>query len=273
MLEILYRIYQVATEEERKRNLESDLAFGLYSSTSKVCNNELLMDCIVCDDRDQFKDIIRSEYGEDIAFKYSKKLKEGDLYCIIIGEHCYDTEKYFNKVTFKCDYCGSEVTTYIKKHVDIDNYTIKYSLANIDDYRTKRFCCEYCRSSYVKDEIERLKREDQDFVEDGWITRDSFTQEHLAGYIYKITKKSTGEFYVGQTVYVPVFRWGQHLKTERFKIDNILDYEFETIELVPKGQNILEREAYWIKKLYNENPDKSLNISQTILLRKGKEEE
>lgn len=261
------------TEEERKRNLESDLAFGLYSSTSKRTNNELLMDCIVCDDRDQFKDIIRSEYGENISFKYSKSLKEGDLYCIIIGEHCYDTEKYFNKVTFKCDYCGSEVTTYIRKPIFIDDYTIKYSLANIDDYRTKRFCCGTCLNNYVKKEVEKLRQENPDFVEDGWITRDNFTQEHLAGYIYKITKKSTGEFYVGQTVYVPVFRWGQHLKTERFKIDNILDYEFETIELVPKGQNILERETYWIQKLYNENPDKSLNISQTILLRKGKVEE
>lgn len=93
-----------------------------------------------------------------------------------------------------------------------------------------------------------------------------FTEANTAGYIYKITKKSTGEFYVGQTIYVPVFRWGQHLKTERFDIKNILDYQFEVIEIVPKGENILEREKYWIQKMYLENPALSLNISCTANL-------
>lgn len=268
MLEILYRIYQVATEEERKRNLELDLNFGIFSSTSKCENNELLMDCLICDSREQFKEIMKSEYGENISFKYSKKLKEGDVYCIIIGEHCYDTEKYFNKVTFKCDHCGSEVTTYVRKPIYIDDWTIKRDLCNIQEYSLRRFCCPMCRDQYVKKEIARMKSENSDYLEESYITRDAFTNENLAGYIYKITKKATGEFYVGQTVYLPIFRWGQHLKTDRFKVDNILDYQFETIELVPKGTNLLEREKYWIQKCYVENPEKSLNISQTIELRK-----
>lgn len=268
MLEILYRIYEVATEEERKRNLELDLNFGIFSSTSKCENNELLMDCLICDSREQFKEIIKSEYGENISFKYSRKLKEGDLYCIVIGEHCYDTEKYFNKVTFTCDYCGNEVTTYIKKYISIGDTYIKYHLANIQEYSDKKFCCDKCRDEYIKREEAKLKEENLDYTDDLWVTRDNFTNDNLAGYIYKITKKSTGEFYVGQTVYLPIFRWGQHLKTDRFKVDNILDYQFETIELVPKGGNLLEREKYWIQKCYVENPEKSLNVSQTIELRK-----
>lgn len=82
MLEIIYRIYQVANDETKKINLTSDIGFGLYSSTSKEHNIELLMDCMVCDNREQFKDIIRNTYGESISFRYSKKLKSGDLYCI-----------------------------------------------------------------------------------------------------------------------------------------------------------------------------------------------
>lgn len=73
--------------------------------------------------------------------------------------------------------------------------------------------------------------------------------EDISGYIYKISKKSTGEFYIGQTMYAPVFRWGQHLKTERFPIKNITDYKFEVIEIVPKTENILEREKYYIQKI------------------------
>lgn len=56
---------------------------------------------------------------------------------------------------------------------------------------------------------------------------------------------------------------GQHLKTERFPIKNITDYKFEVIEIVPKTENILEREKYYIQKYYRENPDKSLNIMCT----------
>ncbi len=46
-------------------------------------------------------------------------------------------------------------------------------------------------------------------------------------------------------------------------LEKILDYQFEVIEIVGKNQNILEREKYWIQKLYRENPSKSLNISCT----------
>lgn len=90
--------------------------------------------------------------------------------------------------------------------------------------------------------------------------------EDISGYIYKISKKSTDEFYIGQTMYAPVFRWGQHLKTERFPIKNITDYKFEVIEIVPKTENILEREKYYIQKFYKENPEKSLNIMCTANL-------
>lgn len=99
MLEIIYRIYEVADDETAAKNRKKDIDFGLYSSISKAQNIELLMDCLICDNREQFKDIIKGQYGENIAFRYSRKLKAGDLYCIIIGEHCYNTERYFNKVT------------------------------------------------------------------------------------------------------------------------------------------------------------------------------
>ena len=264
MLEILYRIYEVADEETAKLNLELDRGYGIFSSTSKAENNELLMDCKICDSREQFKEIIKSEYGNSIAFSYRKgKLKAGDLYCVIIGEHCYDTERYFNKVTFTCDCCGATVTTYIKRPICFDDYYIRTCFFNIQDYKQKRFCSERCKTEYMQRERQILKPdEEQEF----WVTRDMFTEANTAGYIYKISKKSTGEFYVGQTIYVPIFRWGQHLKTERFDIKGILDYQFEVIEIVPKGENILEREKYWIQKMYLENPEKSLNISCTANL-------
>lgn len=259
MLEILYRIYQVSTTEEAEMNNQTNLNFGFSNSISKAQNIEILMDCLVCDSREQFKEIIKSEYGNNISFRYSKKLQAGELYCVIIGEHCYDTEKYFTKVEYTCSYCGAKATTYIKKLITIDNYEINHNFYGIEEYRKMVFCSYQCKNRFVEAEQKKLKPDSEN---DFFVSRDMFT-EKISGYIYKITKKSSGEFYIGQTVYAPIFRWGQHLKTERFDIKDILDYQFETIEIVPKGENILEREKYYIQKHYKENPSLSLNISQT----------
>lgn len=259
MFEVVFRIYEVADEETAARNFALNNGFGLFNSTSKSCNTELLMDCIICDSRDHFKEIIRDMYGQNIRFSYSKKLKPGDLYCVIIGEHCYNTERYFNKVTFTCDCCGATVETYYGKPIYYSDWEIRQHFFNIQEYAQKRFCSGKCKQIYEARIRESLKPDDdQEF----YIQKDMFT-ENVAGYIYKITKKSTGEFYVGQTVYAPIFRWGQHLKTDRFPIKNITDYKFEVLEIVPKGENILEREKYYIQKYYMEDPERSLNIMCT----------
>lgn len=257
MLEIIYRIYEVADEETAERNRKMDCNFGLWSSTSKAANIELLMDCLICDSREQFKEIIKSEYGENIAFRYSKKLNAGDLYCIIIGEHCYNTEKFFNKITFKCDYCGATIETYFSKLISFSDWEIKHDLFGIEEYKQKHFCSDRCKDSYEQKERKHLNPDDE---KEFWVSRDMFTED-ITGYIYKISKKSTGEFYVGQTIYAPIFRWGQHLKTPRFPIANITDYKFEVLEIVKKGENILEIEKHYIQMLYKENPEKSLNIA------------
>jgi len=244
MLEIIYRIYEVVDGTEDN-----------YFSHKK----ELEMDCIICDTREHFKEIIKSNFGDDIAFRYSKKLKEGDLYCIIIAEHCYNTERFFNRVTFNCDYCECKVEAYVNSFIGFSDYDIKYKFFGISEYLQKRFCSNRCKDLYMQKERVKLNPDgDQEF----YIQRDMFTED-ITGYIYKITKKSTEEFYIGQTQYAPIFRWGQHLKTERFPIKDIMDYKFEVVEIVSKGENILEREKHWIQKTFSENYEKSLNISNT----------
>lgn len=256
MLEIIYRIYEVPSEEQQKINLENDTSYGVFSSTSKAQNTELLMDCMLCDSREQFKEVIKGQYGEKIAFRYSKKLAEGDLYCIIIGEHCYNTERYFNKVSFTCDCCGATVETYLSRHISFSDWEVKCDFFDIVEYRSKHFCTERCKAIYKEKELAKLRPDgEQEF----FIQKDMFTS-NVSGYIYKITKKSTGEFYVGQTQYAPIFRWGQHLKTERFDINEIEDYKFETLYVVPKGENILEVEKEYIKKYRNEQPELCLNV-------------
>lgn len=263
MLEILYRIYKV---DEPKQEVDDDYEYAPFESISSRRNIELKMECLICESRDHFKEIIRSLYGENIRFAYSKKLEVGDIYCIIIGEHCWNTEKYFNRIEFDCDYCKSKTTGFVNSQITISHWDMERLLNQYDKYGNKKFCCMRCKERFVEQEAGKIS--EQTDASNLFVTKDMFTNYNIAGYIYKITKKSTGEFYVGQTIYVPIFRWGQHLTTERFNIRDILDYKFEVIEKVTKDDNILEREKYWIQKCFEENPKLSLNIMQTQLLRK-----
>lgn len=263
MVEILYRIYEVTDKE--KQLLENRDAFFVPH------NIELTMDCKVCESREHFKELIKEEYGDNIVFRNSKKLNIGDLYCVIIGEHCYNTERYFNRIEYTCACCGCKVVGFINNSFRLENWEIKNELCNqIDKYGDLRFCSYKCKEHFIRKERQKCLADG--LVDESFITREDFKRDDIAGYIYKISKKSTGEFYIGQTKYLPIFRWGQHLKTDRFDMKGILDYQFEVIEIVPIIENILERETYYIRKYYNENPEKSLNIMCTANLDANQQE-
>jgi group I intron endonuclease len=76
--------------------------------------------------------------------------------------------------------------------------------------------------------------------------------------IYKITRLSTGEIYIGKSTNI-VNRWRQHTKScyhcgtishsmlhTTMEKDGIENFTWEILEEVPKAQ-LSEREAYWIK--------------------------
>ena len=261
MLEIIYRIYEVLDEETKLELAKASTYF--YGDRNK----ELVMDCKIVDSREQFKSIITEEYGDNIKFRNSKNLKPGDLYCIIIGEHCYTTERYFIKYKGKCAYCNGELEGYFTP-LRFDNYELEKVLYNVDveKYSKEAFCSHECRSRRLK-ELKDLVTKNSDKIENSnmWIDKSLFTENQstnrIVGYIYKITKRSTGEFYIGETTYVPIFRWGQHLLTERFNIDNIEDYVFEVLTTVYEGTNIFEIEQQYIKDYYKQYPELSLNIA------------
>lgn len=261
MLEIIYRIYEVLDKHSIDFQNRQELQF--YGSSEK----ELLMDCKICDNRDQFKSLIREEYGDAIRFRNSKNLKPGDLFCVIIGEHCYNTENYFVKIKTNCSYCNCQLEGYFKP-LRFDNYELDRLLYGVDKniHDKEMFCsytCKNNRLNYLEEELNKNK----DKIEEAnvWIDKSMFTESQskskIVGYIYKITKRSTGEFYIGETTYVPIFRWGQHLLTERFNITNIEDYIFEVIDTVYEGTNIFEVESKYIKEYYNKYPKLSLNIA------------
>lgn len=257
-LEILYRIYQVKDPEAEEVKHIDDYSFCSLSQRNSI---EVAEDVMICETRESFKESIRDLYGKEIKFAYSRKYTPGTIYCIIVGEHCFTPDRYFNKIEYACSYCGCKVHGYVNSPYVIRDYELRRDLCNQKKYENDKFCSQLCKDRFI--EKERQKCLDDGCIDESFIERSSFSRAGITGYIYKISKRSTGEFYIGQTIYVPIFRWGQHLKTTRFDISGILDYIFEVIEVVKDGDNILEREKYWIQKYYKECPEKSLNISCT----------
>ena len=82
------------------------------------------------------------------------------------------------------------------------------------------------------------------------------------GYIYHIYNRKTNMHYIGQTVYMPFFRWQEHVKSGLK--GNITDLVFETItEVRVKSQKYLNNiEAWWIRKYIDEyGRDRVMNIT------------
>ena len=249
-MDIIYRICKVGN--------------GDYFSGNEI----LSQDVMHCDTKEDFKNAIKLLYGDDIKFKHTKDMKEGDIFISIVSYNCYNADSYIDIQDYKCANCGKEFKA--NKHYLNTNYDLSY-LKKVcqplyeqrrDELNNLFYCCSKCRNEHYHKLIEEFEKYayDNDIVTNIWLDRTtSFNSE---GYIYMITKKSTGEFYVGQTNTVPMWRWMQHLKTDRFKEDNLVDYKFEVLEKIDfKDKKDLDiRESYWIHKKKDEHPELCLNI-------------
>jgi len=253
--------------------------YRIYEVTKSIngmrVDNILNQEVVITESRETFKENIRTLYP-NIKFANNGKLKEGDIYCIIISDNCFNAAEYLAVKDFVCNHCGKTFKSnerLLNRYYSAYEFKTKHVTADVlKEYEARikdmRFCSKECLLNHKGDVISMLEEEtlnrqgnDKDFAPDIFITRHTFDKTIKGvGYIYKISKKSTKEFYVGQTSYVPIYRWGQHLLTERFDIRNIDDYIFEILEVVKNTKKLNERERYWINKCRDENPSLSLNV-------------
>lgn len=242
------------------------IIYRVYKKGENYYNNEIIaQDVIEVKEKDDFKNAIKLIYGDDIKFKNTKNVKEGDLFISIISYDCNNPEDYLNTMKCTCDYYKKEFITRQIKMKKFHSYELdrlfKLNPELFEKYKfeleSNIFCSSNCLTySYCK--YEKLFYDD--YVEKNgfintWVNRESSFKD--SGYIYMITKKSTQEFYVGKTNALPMFRWVQHLKTDRFSEENIVDYKFEILEVC--REKMTERETFWINKKYLENKEKCLN--------------
>ena len=259
VMEIIYRVYEIVEYEEKN-----------WKDETIIIKDKIMLDQTICccNSRKHFKEIMQEMYSpKKVHFANSRKLNDSDIYINIISENCYNTEQYFIVNDYECACCKKSFKSNEKLvHKFLNNWNLKMACKELyleqeKELESMVFCTNSCRNKKTSDLLNEYKEyaTQNDLLQDNFISKETFSK-NADGYIYMITKKSTNEFYVGQSKYVPIFRWGQHLLTDRFKLENIEDYKFEVLEKVSDIKLINEREAYWINKKRNENPELSLNI-------------
>ena len=97
---------------------------------------------------------------------------------------------------------------------------------------------------------------------------------NFKGYIYKITNKLNGKFYIGKTKYAVKTRIYHHLYTCNHRNDvnsaihnairkyGIENFDIEVIDEASSLEELNEKEIYWIDKLQSRNPSIGYNLAK-----------
>ena len=124
-MEIIYRIYQVNRQ---------------FNESDDLLNQEVM----ITESGETFKDNMRLLYP-NIKFANSKKLKDGDVYCIIISDNCYNAEKYITVLDYKCSHCNKTFKSNEKLLIKFGSYFNSISLFDnkidksvVNDYIDKK---------------------------------------------------------------------------------------------------------------------------------------
>lgn len=231
------RIYDYKKDEELKAYTQ-ETAWRSYKGT-------LLDEYYLCGEN-MTRDEAKKEVTErSSASKFAKPRKGDGLYADIVESNQFFYERFTQTIDTICLCCHHPIKGKVK---DFPSMTA-------DNDEKYYFCSRDC----YRETAQKLNP----FNEGEFQTREDYkTNGGVYGYIYHIYNRKTDMHYIGQTVYMPFFRWQEHVK-DGIK-GSITDLVFETItEVRVKSQEYLNNiEAWWIRKFIDDyGRDRVMNVS------------
>lgn len=177
--------------------------------------------------------------------KFAKPRKSGEIYALILNSEKFFYDRFNIDVDTYCfnSECHKPIKGKMKDFPRIKNNNIDY------------YCCCYDCKREVNNKLFSTEGEFQE--REGYESNGG-----VYGYIYHIYNRVTNMHYIGQTIYMPFFRWQEHVKSH--VKGNICDLVFETVtEVRTKSQEYLNSvEAWWIRKYISEyGKENVMNIS------------
>lgn len=221
------RIFDYKTDDELKECTDVDVweaRRGTLLDEYYLCGPEMT--------REQAKKEVAEKSGIQ---KFAKPRKSGGTYALIMDSNEFFYDRFMTEVNTVCFHCHKKITGKVK---DFPSITAN----NGEKYHFCSYECRRAVQSKINPYSEGEFQEREGYESNGGVY----------GYIYHIYNRSTNTHYIGQTVYMPFFRWQEHVKSG-LKGD-ITDLVFETIaEVRVKSQEYLNNiEAWWIQKFIHE---------------------
>ena len=231
------RIYDYKVDDELKE-FTDDNVWDAQKGT-------LLDEYYLCGD-----DMSRGEAKDEVKRKssisrFAKPRKGSGIYALVMDSNQFFYERFNVEVDAVCFNC----------HKPIKGKQKDFPYSTTDGGEKYYFCSYGCRAE--------TSSKINPYYEGEFQTREGYESNGgVYGYIYHIYNRKTNMHYIGQTVYMPFFRWQEHVKSGLK--GNITDLVFETItEVRVKSKEYLNNiEAWWIRKYIDEyGRDRVMNIT------------
>lgn len=245
------RIYDYKYEKELEE-IANNSEIGFYEKYKGVLLDEYYLSGEELERNNAKKEVCeRSQVN-----KFAKARKNQDcIYAIVMESNKFFYDRFTKEIDTVC--FNPECQCKIKgKAKDFPSINSSYYDELLENDETYYFCSYDCKSSAIN----KISH-----TADGgeWQSKESFhTNGGVYGYIYHIYNRKTNMHYIGQTLFMPFFRWQEHIKSQ-LKGD-ICDLVFETVtEVRVKSKDYLNSiEAWWIKKyIFEYGRENVINIT------------
>lgn len=231
------RIFDYKTDDELKECTDVDVweaRRGTLLDEYYLCGEDM--------SRDEAKNEVKKKSS---VSRFAKPRKCSGIYALVMDSNQFFYERFNVDVDTICFNC----------HKPIKGKQKDFPYITADNGEKYYFCSYDCRA--------KTNSKINPYYEGEFQSREGYENNGgVYGYIYHIYNRKTNMHYIGQTVYMPFFRWQEHVKSG-LKGD-ITDLTFETVtEVRVKSQEYLNNiEAWWIRKFIEEyGKDHVMNIT------------
>lgn len=181
--------------------------------------------------REQAKEEVKKKSCVD---KFAKPRKRDGVYALVMDSSQFFYDRFNVTVDTICFNCHKPIKGKMKGFPNMQNGEDKYF-----------FCCWDCK----RETLNKINPYNEGEFQERTQLRGIY------GYIYHIYNRKLNMHYIGQTIYMPFFRWQEHAK-QHIKGD-ITDLIFETVTEVPTVEGDCQSylnniEAWWINKFIDE---------------------
>jgi hypothetical protein len=207
--------------------------------------------------REEVKERVKEQYcsktASDLKFSKPKKQTNG-IYAIIMDSEKYWYDRFYTKVDTHCFWCLKPVKgkagEFPREYIGDDFHYTQGDDIFGDLTKTAFFCCYDCKRHYSSS----IRHNEGEFQ-----MKEEGQNGDIFGYIYLIYNRAEDVNYIGQTRYMPFFRWQEHIKSG--KKGNITDLSFSVLTEVFRNPTMNEdqnqlylnsMEAWWIAKYEHE---------------------